>query len=84
MLLINTNGLWETKFNPTFFEVLIFDANARSSPRTINESFDTHESQKQLKCEQRKVEIENNSFNHLRFATAGGAAPAAFKVKTRL
>ena len=36
---IKANGLWETRFNRTFFDVKIFSPRAKSCPRTIKEAF---------------------------------------------
>ena len=80
---IKANGLWETRFNRTFFDVKIFNPHAKSCPRTIKEAYKLHEAQNRLKYEQRIVEIEN-SFNPLVFATTGGAVPTASKVMSRL
>ena len=81
---IKANGLWETRFNRTFFDVKIFNPHARSCPRMIKEAYKHHEGQKRLKYEQRIVDVENSSFNPLIFATTGGAAPTASKVMTRI
>ena len=81
---IKANGLWDTRFNRTFFDVKIFNPHAKSCPRNIKEAYKLHEAQKRLKYEQRIVEVENSSFNPLVFATTGGAAPTASKVMSRL
>ena len=40
---IKANGLWETRFNRTFFDVKIFYPHAKSCPRTIKEAYKLHE-----------------------------------------
>ena len=45
------NGLWETRFNPTVFDVKIFNPHAKSCTRTIKEAYKLHEAQKRLKYE---------------------------------
>ena len=81
---IKANGLRETRFNRTFFDVKIFNPHAKSCPRTIKEAYKPHGAQKLLKYEQRIVVVENSSFNPLVFATTGGAAPTASKVMSNL
>ena len=39
---IKANGLWETRFNRTFFDVKIFNPHAKSCPRTIKEAYKLH------------------------------------------
>ena len=36
---IKENGLWETSINRTFFDVKIFNPQAKSCPRTIKEAY---------------------------------------------
>ena len=81
---IKANGLWETRFNRTFFDVKMFNPHAKFCSRTIKEVYKLHEAQKRLKCVQPIVDIKNSSFNPLVFATTGGAAPNASKVMSRL
>ena len=81
---IKANGLWESRFSRTFFDVKIFNPHAKSCPKTIKEAYKYHESMKKLKYEQRIIDLENSSFNPLIFACTGGAGPSAPKVMARL
>ena len=81
---IKANGLWDTRFSRTFFDVKIFNPLAKSCPKQIKEAYKYHESLKKLKYEQRITNVEHSSFNPLVFATTGGAGPSASKVITRI
>ena len=81
---IKANGLWESRFSRTFFDVKIFNPHAKSCPKTIKEAYKYHDSMKKLKYEQRIIDVENSSFNPLIFACTGGAGPSASKVMARL
>ena len=65
---IKANGLWETRFSKTYFDVKIFNPLAKSCPKSIPDAYTFHESQKRLKYKQRIIEVENSSFNPLVFA----------------
>ena len=60
---IKANGLWETRFIRTIFDVKIFNPHEKFCPRTIKEAYKLYEAQKRLKYGQRKVEVENSSLN---------------------
>ena len=81
---IKANGLWESRFCRTFFDVKIFNPLAKSCPKNINEAYTYHENQKKLKYEQRIINVEKSTFNPLVFACTGGAGPSATKVISRL
>ena len=81
---IKANGLWETRFSKTYFDVNIFNPLAKSYPKSIPDAYTFYESQKRLKFEQRIIEVENSSFNPLVFASTGGAGPTATRVMKRL
>ena len=81
---IKANGLWDSRFCRTFFDVKIFNPLARTCPKNVNEAYKFHESQKKLKYESRITNVEKSTFNPLVFACTGGAGPSATKVITRL
>ena len=82
---IKANGLWETRFNRTFFEVKIFNPHVKSYLKTTKETYNLHEAQKRLKYEQRTDEVENSFFYPVVFVTTGGtASTTASKVMSRL
>ena len=66
---IRANGLWDSRFSRTYFDVKILKYD---------------ETLKKLKYEQRILDVENSSFNPLVFACSGGAGPSASKVVYRL
>ena len=39
---IKANGLWESRFRRTFFDVKIFNPLAKSCPKNINEAYTYH------------------------------------------
>ena len=81
---IKANGLFDSRFCRTFFDVKIFNPFANSCPKQIQEAYKHHEASKKRKYEQRIIDVENSSFSPLVFATTGGAGPSASKVITRL
>ena len=52
---IKANGLWDSRFCRTFFDVKIFNPLARTCPKNVNEAYKFHESQKKLKYEDEKM-----------------------------
>ena len=83
-LYIRANGLWDSRFSRTFFDVKIFNPLAKYCPKEVKEAYKYHETLKKLKYEQRILDVENSSFNPLVFACSGGAGPSASKVMSRL
>lgn len=81
---IKANGLWESRFTRTFFDVKIFNPLAKTCPKTILDAYKYHESIKKAKYEQRVIDVEHSSFNPLVFACTGGAGPSATKVMKQL
>ncbi len=81
---IKANGLWDTRFSKTFFDVKIFNPLASSCPKTPKEAYSYQEQTKRLKYETRIIEVEINSFNPLIFACTGGTGPSASGVMKRL
>ena len=80
---MKANGLWDSRFCRTFFDVKIFNPLARTCLKNVNEAYRFHESQK-LKYESRIIIVEKSTFNPLVFVCTGGAGPSATKVITRL
>jgi len=81
---IKANGLWDSRFSRTFFDVKIFNPFAKSCPKIPRDAYKHHESQKKLKYEQRIKEVENSTFNPLIFSCTGGSGPSATKVMKQL
>ena len=52
-LYIKANGLWESRFNKTYFDVKTFNPLAKSYPESSSEAYKYHESLKKNKYEQR-------------------------------
>ena len=73
------NGLWGGRFSRTFFDVKIFNAHAKSCPKTISDAYKYHESVKTFKYQQRILDVEHSSFVPPIFACTGGAAPGSTK-----
>ena len=46
---IKANGLWDSRFCRTFFDVKIFNPLPKTRPKNVNEAYKFHESQKKLK-----------------------------------
>ena len=78
------NGLWESRFNKTYFDVKIFNPLAKSCPESSSEAYKYHESIKKNKYEQRITEVEKATFCPLVFACTGGAGPSASKALKQL
>ena len=74
---IKANGLWESRFNKTYFDVKIFNPLAKICPESSSEAYKYHESIKKNKWEQRVTEVEKATFCPLVFACTGGAGPSA-------
>ena len=55
---IEANGLWDSRFCRTFFDVKIFNPLARTCPKNVNEAYKFHEFQKKLKCSTRIKNVE--------------------------
>ena len=81
---ISANGLWDSRFSRTYFDVKIFNPLTKSCPKEVKEAYKYHETLKKLKYEQRILDVENSSFIPLVFACSGGAGPSASKVMSRL
>ena len=81
---IRANGLWDSLFSRTFFDVKIFNPLAKSCPKEVKEALKYHETLKKLKYERRILDVENSSFNPLVFACSRGAGPSASKVMSDL
>ena len=54
---IKANGLWDSRFCKTFFDVKIFNPLARTCPKNVNDAYKFHESQKKLKYESRIINV---------------------------
>ena len=66
---IRANGLCDSRFSRTYFYIKIFNPLAKSCPKEVKkEAYKYHETLKNLKYEQRILDVENSSFNPLVFA----------------
>ena len=74
---IKANGFFDSRFNRTLFNVKVFNAYAKSCPRSIPDSYKYHESIKKLKYEKKIMEVEKATFCPLEFACTGGPDPSA-------
>ena len=81
---IKANGLWESRFQRTFFDFKVFNPHAKSCPKNTKDAYGYHESLKKLKYVKRIVDVEQSSFTPLIFSCTGGASPNTSKVITRL
>ena len=54
---IRANGLWESRFNKTYFNVKIFNPLPKSCPESSSETYKYHESNKKNKYELRITEV---------------------------
>ena len=81
---IKANGLWGGRFSRIFFDVKIFNPNAKSCPKTISDAYKYHESVKTLKYQQRILDVEHSSSVPLIFACTRGAAPDSTKTVQKL
>ena len=81
---IKANGLWESRYHRTFFDVKIFNPHAKSCSKDINEAYKNHEDQKKRKYEQRVIDIEKATFTPLVFSCTRGAGPSAAKTIKRI
>ena len=81
---IKANGFFDSHFSRIFFVVKVFITYAKSCPRGIPDSYKYHESFKELKYEQRIIEVEKAIFCPLISSCTGGAGPPASKAIQRL
>ena len=72
---IKANGLWESRFNRTFFDVKVFNPHAKSCPKNTKDAYRYNESLKNLKYEKRIVEVEQSSFTPLSSHVPAEQAP---------
>ena len=77
---IKANGLWDSRFTKTFFDVKIFNPFAKSCPKNIEDAYSYHENIKKLKYEPRVINVEKGTFSPLIFSCTGGAGPSATRV----
>ena len=59
---IKANGLWDSRFSRTFFDVKFFNPLANLCPKQMVEAYKHHELIKKRKYEQRIIDVENSSF----------------------
>ena len=76
---IKANGLWESRFHRTFFDVKVFNPHNKSCQKNTKDAYRYHESLKKLKYEKRIVEVEQSSFMPLIFSCTGGRVPTRTK-----
>ena len=63
------SGFWGSRFEPTFFDVRIFNPYA---PSNRCNPYRQHETSKRRQYEERVREVEHGNFSPLVFSTSGG------------
>ena len=82
---VKANGLWGSRLSRTFFDVKVFNPHAKTSRRLLKNAYKYHESLKNSKYHQQRVQqVEQSSFCPLIFDCTGGAAPAATGTMQRI
>ena len=81
---IKKNRLWGSRFSRTFFDVKIFNPQAKTSQKLHKDAYKYQETQKNSKYKQRILNVEQSSFCPLIFGCTGGAAPTATRTMQRL
>ena len=66
---IKASGFWGSRFEPTLFDVRIFN---RYAPSNRCNPYCQHETSKRRQYEERVREVENGNFSPLVFSTSGG------------
>ena len=59
---VKANGLWDSRFIRTFFDVKVFNPHAKTSRRLLQDAYKYHESLKTSKYQQRILQFEQSSF----------------------
>ena len=79
------SGFWGGRFERTFFDVRVFNPQARSNrQQSLPATFRRHEREKQHRYEQRVHEVEHASFTPLVMSLSGGFGRAASVTYNRL
>ena len=82
---ISAQGFWGNRHQRAFFDVRVFNPNARSYRELqLPSVYRRQEREKQRKYEQRIREVEHGSFTPLVFSTSGGMAKSATAAYKRL
>ena len=82
---ISAQGFWGNRHQRAFFDVRVFNPNARSYRELqLPSVYRRQEREKQRKYEQRIREVEHGSFTPLVFSTSGGMAKSATVAYKRL
>ena len=70
---ISANGVWDGRFEKTFFDVRVFNPHAPSNRnQTPSACYRKHEREKKRAYAQRILEVEHSSFTPLVFSATGG------------
>ena len=81
---ISARGFW-TKNQITFFDVRVFDQNAkRYEGKTLHTGYRENEMEKKRKYNERIFQAENGSFTPLVFSVNGGMGKEASKCYSRI
>ena len=78
---IKANGLWESRFNKTYFDVKVFNPQAKTCPESSSDAYKYLESFKKNKYEQRITGFEIAIFCPLFIACTSGAGRSASKAR---
>ena len=81
---VKTNGIWDSRFSQTFFDVKVFNPRAKNSQRLPKDAYRYHVSPKISKHHQRVLQVEQRSICSLIVGCTGGAAPAATRPMQRI
>ena len=79
---IKASGFWGSRFEPTFFDVRIFNPYAPSN--RCNPYTGQHETSKRRQYEERVREVEHGNFSPLVFSTSGGMGASTTVAYKRL
>ena len=78
---IKASGFWGSRFEPTFFDVRIFNPYA---PSNRCNPYRQHETSKRRQYEERVREVEHGNFSPLVFSTSGGMGASTTMAYKRL
>ena len=81
---IKANGLWGSRFSRAFFDVKIFNSQAKTSLKLHKDAYKYHQTLKNSKYQQRVLNVEQSSFCPLLFGCSCDAATTATATMERL
>ena len=81
---IKANGLWGSRFSRAFFDVKIFNSQAKTLRKLHKDAYKYHQTLKNSKYQQRILNVEQSSFCPLLFGCTCDAAPTETPTMQRL